>query len=314
MTQLHQQLKESLQELERIRKIQDYTTQLTTRLATEEKALAEMETTLAKEQRDVEELEREGLTTMFRKFLGDREEKLEKEREEYLRASLRFNELYKSVELIRFELDLLSKKEQDLPTVERRVDTLIAYREKELMDVDPKAALTLKGINEQTDKLHKYSTEVEEAFNAGMNALEFVRATEQYLTNARFMGQQDMWNKSYRRAGPRKYESLDQAKNMAYQSRHSLLRFANELKDVYKDINLAFNMDIEEFGRFADIFFENLITDFLVQQKITKSLVNVTGTRQQVEAIMQRLDQERNVIREKEERLEMERKRVVITS
>ncbi|MBK8833020.1 MAG: hypothetical protein IPN60_19610 [Saprospiraceae bacterium] len=87
MSELQQQLKESIQELETIRKVSEHTAQLRERLAAEEKALLVMETTLAKEQRDVETLESEGLTSMFRKFIGDREEKLEKEREEYLRAS-----------------------------------------------------------------------------------------------------------------------------------------------------------------------------------------------------------------------------------
>lgn len=79
MSELQQQLKESIQELETIRKVSEHTAQLRERLAAEEKALLVMETTLAKEQRDVETLESEGLTTMFRKFIGDREEKLEKE-------------------------------------------------------------------------------------------------------------------------------------------------------------------------------------------------------------------------------------------
>ena len=110
MTDLHQQLQDSIRELVQIPKIKVHTAELNSRLAAEQAALDVMEKTLEKEQRDVETLEREGLTTMFRKFLGDREEKLEKEREEYLRASLRYNELYKSVALIRYELDLLSKK------------------------------------------------------------------------------------------------------------------------------------------------------------------------------------------------------------
>ena len=104
MTELQQQLRESIRELEQIRKVQDHTAELRIRLKAEEKDLEVMEKMLEAEQMDVEELEREGLTTMFHKFLGDREQKLDKEREEYLRASLRFNELFKSVKLIRFEL------------------------------------------------------------------------------------------------------------------------------------------------------------------------------------------------------------------
>lgn len=317
MTQLHQQLQEAIREAERIRKIKEHISELTLRLEAEEKALLSMETTLTKEQRDVETLEREGLTTMFRKFIGDREEKLDKEREEYLRASLRFNELYKSVELIRFELDLLTKKEQNLETVERKVATLINLREEELMRLDPNVALKIKSIHEQTDKLHKYSIEVEEAFKAGQEALTFVRGAEQHLIDAQLMGQRDMWGSRSRyglNSGRFKHESIDKARDMAYQSQHALIRFGNELKDVFKGHKLEVDMKIEDFGRFADIFFDNIITDYLVQQKISKSLINVTGTRQKLDHIMQSLDNERNVIREKLEALERERKNVIVSS
>ena len=311
MSELQQQLKESIQELETIRKVSEHTAQLRERLAAEEKALLVMETTLAKEQRDVETLEREGLTSMFRKFIGDREEKLEKEREEYLRASLRFNELFKSVELIRFELDLLSKKEQSQDTVARRVETLIAYREKELLDLDPQVALVLKGINQQADKLHKYSVEVEEAHAAGMRALELVRGCEQNLIEAQLMGQRDMWGSKYHGTGHRKHDAIDRARDLAYRSRHELIRFGNELQDVFKGMQLDVNMTIEDFGRFTDVFFDNLITDYLIQQKISKSLVNVNGTRQRLDYIMLSVDSERGVIREK---LEEERKKIVVSS
>ena len=314
MSELQQRLRESIQELEQIRKIQVHTAQLSTRLEEEEKALQVMETSLAKEQRDVETLEREGLTSMFRKFLGDREEQLDKEREEYLRASLKFNEIYKSVELIRFELDLLSKKEQNYDAVLRRVEALITEREKELMDLDPNIALVLKGINQQTDKLHQYSVEVEEAYAAGTKALTLVSGAEKHLINARFMGQQEMWGRRHQGNYHMKRESIEVARDLAYQSRHALIRFGNELQDVFKGLQLNVSMEIEEFGAFAEIFFNNLITDYLVQQKITKSLVNVTGTRQRVEVIMQSLDKERGVIREKLEKLEMERKKVVVES
>lgn len=314
MTELQQQLKESIQELEQIRKVSEHTAQLRERLAAEEKALLVMETTLAKEQRDVETLEREGLTSMFRKFIGDREEKLEKEREEYLRASLRFNELFKSVELIRFELDLLSKKEQSQDSVARRVETLIAYREKELLDLDPQVALVLKGINQQADKLHKYSVEVEEAHAAGMRALELVRGCEQNLIEAQLMGQRDMWGSKYHGTGHRKHDAIDRARDLAYRSRHELIRFGNELQDVFKGMQLDVNMTIEDFGRFTDVFFDNLITDYLIQQKISKSLVNVNGTRQRLDYIMLSVDSERGVIREKLERLEEERKKIVVSS
>jgi hypothetical protein len=313
MTELNQQLKESIQELEQIRKIKEHTAELKTRLSSEERDLMAMEQTLAKEQKDVETLEREGLTTMFRKFLGDREEKLDKERAEYLKASLRYNEIYKSVELIRFELDLLTKKEQSQESVERRVAVLLKQREEELMRLDPAVAQALQGINQQTDKLHAYGVEVEQAFTAGTEALEFVRSAEQNLHEALLMGQRDMWGGRHNYfTGQLKHQAIDRAKDMAFQSRHALIKFGNELRDVFKDLQWQANMEIEEFGRFADIFFDNLITDYLIQQKISKSLVNITGTRQRLEAIMLQLDEERGTIINKVDSLEQERKKTIL--
>ena len=312
MSPLGQQLKDSIEELAQIRKVGAHIHELSIRLEAEEKALKVMESTLTKEQRDVEELEREGLTSMFRKFLGDREERLEKEREEYLRASLRFNELYKSVQLIRYELDLLTTKARNEAAVAARIETLIKEREAELLQNDQAVAQVLNGLNAQSDKLAAYKVQIVEAITAGSQALGMVRGVEHDLLEAKLMGNRDMWGGRRYMTGQQKHEYIDMARDKAYRSRHALIRFGNELRDVFPDIVLQFNLEIEEYGRFTDIFFDNLITDFLVQQKISKSLVSVTDTRNQLELIMQQLEHERVVVEQKAQALEEERKQTVI--
>ncbi|HJW27982.1 MAG TPA: hypothetical protein VJ508_01905 [Saprospiraceae bacterium] len=311
MTELHQQLQDSIRELEQIRKVKAHIVELQNRLNTEVAALAEMEKTLTKEQRDVEALEKEGLTSMFRKFLGDREEKLDKERAEYTKASLRYNELYKSVELIRYELDLMTRKEQNEETVKNRIEVQLKMREEEIQQLDPRTGAELRGLHDQADRLQKYSVEVAEAFQAGSEALDLVRRSEYFLHQAQGFGQRDMWSRGYG-TGYMKHQAIDQARDMAFQSRHALIRFANELKDVYKDLNLQVNMDIEQFNRFGDVFFDNLISDYLVQQKINKSLANVSATRQQVETILQQLEQEKGNIQSKQDQLDKQRREVIL--
>ncbi len=312
MSKLHQQLKASIIKLEQINKIEIHIGQLSARLKVEEKALQLMDKTLAKEQRDVEILEKEGLTAMFRKFLGDREEKLEKEREDYLRASLRFNELYKSVELIRFELDLLEKKQQRREEVERKIKKLMSAREQELMRLNTKQAKELKSIHTQADKLSKYSAEVEEAYTAGTTALQFVIKAEKLLLAAQHIGKRQMWSGHHHSANRSKYGAIDSVRKIAYESRHALIHFGNELRDVYADYELQFNMELEDFGKFANVFFDNLITDYLVQQKINKSLANVTGTRKNVEFILNNLNLERSEIADKEKNLDADRTRIIV--
>ncbi len=311
MSRIHAQLKAKIRELEQIHKIEMHITSLTKRLATEERALKVMEKTLAKEQRDVEKLEQDGLTAMFRKFLGDREEKLEKEREDYLRASLRFNELYKSVKLIHFELDLLEKKKLDREAVEKRIEELMRAREQELLKLNTAESKELRSIHQQADKLSKFSMEVEEAYKAGGAALKFVSQTENYLLSARRMTQQRVWS-GHRGSSRARFAAIDKARNAAYQSRHALIHFGEELKDVYTDYELRFNMTLADFGKFANIFFDSLITDYFVQQKISQSLVNVSTTRKHVEDIMNTLNLERGRITDQEKKLNAERDRVIM--
>jgi hypothetical protein len=314
MSEIHQQLKETIQELERIKKVKLHTLQLAERLQHEENSLAVMETVLQKEQRDVETLEKEGLSTMLRKFIGDREEKLEKEREEYLRASLKYNELYKSVNLIRFELDLLSKKEQDEEVVARRLEAMITMREKEIMELNELHAAELRALVHQHDNLNKYMVEVEEAYNAGMQAHELVRRTEQLLHDALQHGQHDMWGgRSYNR-GNLKHFAIDQARDLASQARHALIRFGNELKDVFTDIIIEINLDIEKLNRFTDIFFDNLIFDFIAQQAIKKSVQNIIVTRKEVESALQLLEDEKTKALQKQADLEKQRREIVVKS
>lgn len=313
MTDLQQQLQESIRELEQIRKIKSHTAELNKRLAEEQAALNQMEKTLDKEQRDVETLEREGLTTMFRKFIGDREEKLEKEREEYLKASLRYNELYKSVGLIQYELDLLMKKEQNEEVVARRVEVQMKMREDEIMQLDPLVGGELKNLHEQTDRLQKYLVQVEEAFHAGSDAFDLVSRTESFLRQAQGWGQRDMWGGNHSGSGYLKHQAIDQAKNCASQSRHALIRFSNELKDVYQNFQLQTNMEIDEFNKFGDLFFDNIISDYYAQQKINKALTNVIWTREQVEQILHQLEAEKGNIKSKFEQLEEQRKKIILT-
>ncbi|MFZ1676610.1 MAG: hypothetical protein WAT91_05020 [Saprospiraceae bacterium] len=312
MSEIQNKLKEKIQEAETIRKIHSYTVQLQTRLAEEEKALAVMEQTLAKEQRDVETLEKEGLTTMFHKFLGDREDRLQKERQDYLTAALKYNEIFKSVDLIRFELNLLTKKEQNLGVVEREIVVLMKQREDEIIQMEPEAALQLKELYAQVDKLHKFEVEVNEALNAGTEALDRIGKTEYYLNEAQFPDKH-MWGGGYQ-SKIVNHQAVDYARDMAYQSRQSLIKFGNEYRDVYTIPLVPMNMELEEFGRFAEVFFNNLITDWIIRQKISKSLITVRSTKHQIDLLVQHLQQEKLTVTRKLEELERERKKMIVSS
>lgn len=75
-------------------------------LAAEREKCANLEKQLLKEGRDVKKLEGLSLTGLFLTILGSKEAQLEKERQEYLAAKLRYDEC-------RSEIDPLEEKERD---------------------------------------------------------------------------------------------------------------------------------------------------------------------------------------------------------
>jgi len=82
MTPLHQQLLDAIRELDILRESIAYANELSIRLDSEERELAMLEEIIPREQRDVDKLEKNGSTSLVRNIIGDREEKITKEREE----------------------------------------------------------------------------------------------------------------------------------------------------------------------------------------------------------------------------------------
>ena len=72
--------------------------------------------------------------------------------------------------------------------------------------------------------------------------------------------------------------------------------FEREVHDVYPDFRgIQMTFDLDRFNGFADVFFDNLISDWIVQQKIVNSLNNVKTIYDRVTRLMNSL----NVDREK---------------
>ena len=102
-----------------------------------------LEQQMRKEFEDIENLEKLGMKALFYKVLGSQEEQLEKERQEYLQASLKYDQVRKNLELLEFEYNILKKKSGNLATIEQKLNDLSVRQEKELINMPGAAALEL---------------------------------------------------------------------------------------------------------------------------------------------------------------------------
>lgn len=313
MSKTHQELKKTLVEHKRLKKVRVHFDEMNEQLKSELQELDMLEKQLKKEQRDVEKLENSSMRSLFRKILGDREKQLEKERQEYLQASLRYNDRQKSVDLLTYELEILQKKLDGEVKLAQRFDMLMKKREKELMTHDPVHGRELRRIHQNIDQLEVVMKDIDEAHAAGDQAMQILQRMLSELGRARNWGTYDMMG-DRRSASYVKHRAIDNARRYASQARHSLMRFKQELNDVYQDIQVDVRVDIGEVGKFTDIFFDNLISDWIVQQKINQALKQVTHVANQVKQCLGLLERERPKVIHDIEQLEIKREEVILKS
>ncbi len=312
MASIQEQLQKITAEYQTLEKVARHLTSLSKRLDKETKALHKLSKKVDREQAEYERLESLSLKSLFHKVLGNKEEQVEKERQEYLQSFLKYNEAKKSVELMEFEMQTLEKKLARKDQIEAEMERLIKLREKELLKLDPSISTKLQVILHKQDKLKRMHIEVREALQAGDQVLHSINTMIGFLNQARNWGHWDMSGRSHMPSYMKK-SSIDKAVAVSHQVKHQLHTFSNELQDVYgKSFNFPFH--IESFSGFMDIFFDNLISDWIIQKKIKNSLASIVSVRDKVIRLVSSLKAEMPAIEKEIEQLEQNHKEIIINA
>lgn len=135
-------------------------------------------------------------------------------------------------------------------------------------------------------ELNRYQQEIHEAINAADDALYALERAQKSLASAGNWGIFDMLGGGFF-ATIFKHGKLDQAQAEMEEARSALRRFSRELADIDRVINVDLN--IGDFLRFADYFFDGFIADWMVQSKIREAQRQVQQARQQVNNIRNQL-------------------------
>jgi len=279
MKNLQQQLKEKIEEFRTLQKISQHLTQLDQRIATEQTKLDQTLKKLEEENADVEKLEKMSIKSVFHNILGNKEKQLEKERQDYLQAALKYDEHRKTIDLLEYERGVLGQKNMQGTGIEKEIEKLVELRKQELLRKNPKAGQQLIQISNTIDHHHKMMIEMEEAIQVGTKASQVLAQMVNSLRQAKNWGTWDMVD-GKRMSSYMKHSRLDTARQLSYKAKQMLMRFEDELNDIYQyeRAQFDFSLNFESFGRFTDIFFDNLISDWIIQQKISNALATVRST------------------------------------
>jgi DNA repair exonuclease SbcCD ATPase subunit len=292
---LDERLTEVKEDIRHKQKLEKDLLQIKESLAAEREKYANLKKQLLKEGRDVEKLEGLSLSGLFLTVLGSKEAQLEKERQEYLAAKLRYD-------ACRSEIDALEGKERDtikqlalLEGLEAKYRELLAEKEAVILSGQGGQARLLLELSEELGELKANQKELQEAIEAGNHALLQLKKVQDSLGSAQGWGVWDILGGGLI-ATAIKHSRIDDARQHVHSAQQALHWFIRELKDVNPHLQTDITIDIGGFATFADYFFDGLIMDWIVQSRINESLNNVNNLVRGVSHTLRNLQQELHIV------------------
>lgn len=293
------------------------------KLSTEISALEDQRASLAtrvqqlkeetyQEQLDVDKLENFSAAKLFAQIMGNLDERLEKERSELYAAALRYDSARQELHAV--EADLAARREELslLGNCEAEYDRLLEARARELrQDPQSPAARRLLALEERQAQLASREKELQEAIQAGYNALSDISSIESALSSAEGWGTWDVFGGGLI-SDMAKYSHLDDAQQQINGLQRSLSRFRTELADV--DIRTGIQIEVDSFLRFADYFFDNIFTDWAVLDRIRHTQSQIHEVDGSVRTILSRLERDLEQCRRDRQVVQQELKDFLVTA
>jgi len=248
-----------------------------------------IETSMIKELEDITNLEKLGIKSIFYNVLGNKEQQLEKERQEYLQVTLQHKEIMNALEVIEFEKNILEKKLVTIDDLELKLEAFKKIRENEILTTPGNLRNELSLIFKKMDNLQKINVELGEATQVGERTLESLGVVFAHMKKAKDWGNWDMTQyKGGRYKKSMKHDAIDRAMKEISRAKLLLRNFNKELSDIgYSNQRLA--LQVENIAKFPGIIFDNLISDWIIQNKIKSVLSTVGNLMDDVQLILKSL-------------------------
>lgn len=255
-------------------------------LETIEESVSQLQILFESEKKDVEKLEVIGLPNLFATLFGNKEEKLSKEKQEMLAVQIRLEENEKTKMEIETSINELQDKLLHLQNAEVEYQQLLLEKERAIKSSGSPFSAKLFDLSEQEGVVQAYKVELDEAIAAGDSVKHALVDARNSLEKAADWGTLDMFSDGMV-FDLVKHQHIDDAKDCLHQAQTKMRKFQKELLDVQEQANLS--VDISGMLKFADFFFDGLIADFMVQEKINQSLEQTRNHETEVNDLLLRL-------------------------
>lgn len=263
------------------------------------------------EQADVDRLERTSLASVFYAIIGKKEDMLDKEKVEAYAAKVKHDTAAQELSLVEEDIRRIEVQLREISGCERQYETLLQEKGAAIKASGSADAERILQIEEQITAQKSQKKEIAEAISAGSRALSSANSVLSSLDSAEGWGTWDLVGGGII-SDLAKHSHLDEAQSKVQQLQTDLRRFKTELADVTIQANMQVSVD--GFLRFADYFFDGLLADWAVLDKISQSKNSVQSTKGQIENVLSKLRSMEATADQMIKRLEAEKASIVVNA
>lgn len=239
---------------------------------------AELRSRRVEEQDDVDRLEGRSLARYFYTLLGSLDEKLDAERAGARAAAVEHDAVLAELEDVNAAVGEAEGELARLSGCEERYDKAVSAKAEYLKKSGSPLADKLRGIEKRAAYNERQTRETDEAIRAGEAACAAAERVVKSLSSASTWSTIDIFSDSFL-ADVVKYGRIDDAQRAMEQLRIALRRFGTELADVGGRLETGMG----DLLTFADIFFDNIFTDFAVSSRINRALYEAHEVEERVQ-------------------------------
>lgn len=141
-------------------------------------------------------------------------------------------------------------------------------------------------MNSERGVVMDWEREIWEARNAAEEALQYLYASQKELNSAGNWGIVDMLGGGMMTTFM-KHNKMGKAEQNLQQAKYALQRLQKELRDINTIADV--HIEVGDFLRFADFFFDGFVTDWLVQSRINDAKRQINDAISKVRGIISQL-------------------------
>ena len=247
------------------------------------------EAQMNQEQADVDKLEGRSLAAFFAGLRGNKEERLDKERQEARAARVKYDMALLERNQVEDQLRRTREELANLETIPAQREAILAQWAQAVKAVGGAAGKAILDLEEKRAWHEGQRREITEAVAAGQEALSHADDILDSLNSADGWAMMDVFGGGLL-SSVFKYDAIDQAQAKVEGLQLALRRFRTELVDVSVDADLNFTMDGTT--QFFDVFLDNICTDFRVMDEINKSQERVWQVKKEIQSLQEHLTQQ----------------------